>query len=658
MATHEIVSFIDERMQHTRQDLSRLDMEVERSVRYYLSHQHDAYVPGYPVQPPEPVEGEVRSTINKIAKTVDRKTAKLSATQPIWECLPATAEREDIRNARLMERSLEWAWLVNNMEGLYTDLLWYMQTGPVVFLKAVWEPNAGRSKLVEKRNVDLATGQDLGPLIGEDGGPIYERLYEGMPVIDLVSYWELIFDSVARRFNGMRGPRWAIHVFADHCSRVEEDYGFKPEPERVDPSNRFWRRHRVDDARSGPQDKAKGDELCLVKELWHVPCGKYPEGHRFVVVGDQVLVDEPHPYEDKKLPFVAMCERPIGGSIYGDWVVRRLFDPQDEENIRTAQLREHGDVVSNPPLWAPEELNFHHEMTVGGVGEVWTGNGQMGRPEFLNPGRLSPEVMQSLELTTRQFYEISEIEAMSRDVSADASRVAIVERIEEDESVLGITRQQLQMGLAQTGKLLLSRFHQFMDVPRLIRIAGRDHMLAATRFNKDNVNPDVDVLVRMESATRLSKAHKDAVILQLLTQTEVASVAPDVIPELAEALEVGALKKIFRATSTSKERQLREIERIVETRIPVEPFGPANLGVELQVLGEFLNSVEYELLDELQQMALMQTWQWKSELHAEQQQEQMMQQLAMAQVQADLKGTLAAGGMGAAGKGNKKEGGG
>ena len=642
MARHKIIDRIDYLLEDAKQRYSALDTEVEKSIRYYMSHQWDQYGSGLKPFTPPPLEGEMRFTGNKVAGFIDKKISKLTAGRLKWSVSPATSDRDDQRAAKVSERCCEWAFLINDMEVQQIDLLWWALLSPRSYLYTTWDPKAGRSQQVPVQDVDMVTGESLGPLLDENGQPEMELLYEGEPRIEVCSFLEVVVDPVPKR---ERDARWAIRTEVALCDEAERRFGTRPEPESVDTGSRYWRRYQVDRRRQDPRSGSRAEEeLCLLKTFWHVPSVEFPGGARFVVAGDVVLEEGPHPYEDKKIPFIGISERTIGGSQLGDWVMRRTFDCQDESNVRRSQMVEHCDKVSNPIFTTEESADVQIESMEGGVGYQATYSGTA--PGWLNPPSLSADVWRDMERVDRDLKEIGEVDILSRDISRDTSGKALIERIEEDESVLGTTRTNLSHCYRQAGKQILSRCHQFMTAPRLVRLVGNEGMIPVTKFVQEDIRPDLDVHVDLESASKFSKSVKNSTIMQVLQIPGFLEGNPAIIPGLVSALEIGALDKVFRQGSTAEARQIRQIERIVEGFRPEEPVPYEDLGVSLAVMTDFMNTVEFESLPPPAVDAMFQTWQMKSQLKQQQDLQAMQMQIAMSTLQAQTKGMATAGGGG------------
>jgi len=300
---------------------------------------------------------------------------------------------------------------------------------------------------------------------------------------------------------------------------------------------------------------------------------------------------------------------------------------------------EHCDKATNPPFihnigdgFAPDDID-------GMTGPVFQCMPDERPPFYASPGQLSPDVYKDLEQAEANFTAIAEQDVLASNMAPDASRAAIVKRIEEDESVLGTTRANITAALRRGYKLLMLVTKQYVDRERVVRIVGADNTAESIRITGEDIDPDIDVSVELESHTQLSRAARDAAVAQILPVIQDTN--PDAVPDVIRSMEVSGLERIFEQGQDDVNLAERQIARVKETRAPEKPLPFENLAKSVQVLQGVLKQ-EWELLDEPQATALTQMLAWKQEELMQQQQAQLMQQAQAAAIMAQTKGTNAA----------------
>jgi hypothetical protein len=87
---------------------------------------------------------------------------------------------------------------------------------------------------------------------------------------------------------------------------------------------------------------------------------------------------------------------------------------------------------------------------------------------------------------------------------------------EQDDSKLSTTISSLEEGVERVGRHFLSHVSQFWDVPRTIRVTGANGQYEAYQFTKGSLRGNVDYIVESGSAAPVSRAAKQAFIMELM----------------------------------------------------------------------------------------------------------------------------------------------
>lgn len=645
----ELDSIVEEARRKVEADASARtfhDREVQQAVAFYFGNHWAKIGPAGALISTRPAPGEIRETINLIRPVVDRKVAKLTAARPIYSVTPSTGEPEDVKHALVSEGVLTNAYAEAELDRKIVDATWWSCVSPRVWLKFFWDPFGGRRAARPAMNVDLSTGEPTGePLLDQTGQPVMEYAYEGVAACEIRTHWEMVWPA---NVSHESKAKWCIEQSVALCDEIEERYNVRPPAEQIGASDRFFTRATVEQMRglgaSAEADYAQssGDEFCKVKIYWYLPCKKYPKGLVAIIAGEMLVKRMDFPYEHGMLPFVGISERHAGGSLFGNFVVRDLVAPQININIRRSQITENADLAAAPMFMVPMGSGMNWGALDGSVAQIVNYTQTQGKdPYWANPGQLSPDAYQDLEQAIKLFYKCAETEVLTQDVSADASAIAIQRRIEEDESVLGNSRASMSSALRRGAKMWLSNIKQFMPAERVMRVVGKDKRSAVYHFSADEVRPDFDVDVSLESGSKLSKTVKNATLMQLLQFAGKDN--PVIAEKIVPLFEVGGLEAAFTEIQADQAFVERQIGRIKATGEPEPPLPYEVVSRTTEILRVFLTSAEYETWPEPARSALLQTWQAKSQRLQMEKQQEAMQMMAQAQVGADVKGTIAAG---------------
>lgn len=637
-----LVSEIQRNVQARQNGLRRLDQEVIQSVAYALCNQWAEIHPDQGLWSPPQMRGEQRLTLPLIPRVLSTKLSRLTGSRPVWSATPQTAEQGSIHKAQLSIHALEWAWQVTDMDRKFQDWVWWALVSPRSWLKVAWDPNAGRA--ASRMLMDPTTGL---PVTDPYGAPQTETVAEGMPEVTVVPYWSMIWPADCT-WEG--DARWCIHGQAMPVEVAEERWGVRPTAGNMDGTNRFWRMHTTEGLRASPgvygltgASQESAEDMCIVYEYWVRPCKRYPGGLIATCSGDKLL-GAPRPllesYHHGELPFCGISEQTVGSSIYGDWVIRRLIDAQDEINIRASQLSEHCRIASNP-VWVRDALDGSNwEEMDGGIGRQIVSDLSRGRgPHWESAGSLSPDVHADIAKFQDMFFRIAEAETLTQDMSPDSSGTAISARIEGDESLSGSTRSSIGFALRRSGKMMLQIFRQYVTEPRQVRILGTDARPIVAEFTGEQIDPDVDIRVTLESATKYNKTVKNDTIIRLL---QTVDPTPEMLEKVVPLLEVGGLEAAFREAAEDEEFVYRQITRVKRSLVPEGPLEYELLERTERVLRLYLNSSEFEELEDGQKAALVHTWRLKRAVLESMQAEMAMKLQEEDQARAAIKGKAAA----------------
>ena len=618
-ADRNLVARWSEKIEAARRANIWLDQKVTESVCYALSNQYSFVGPDLIPTRPDIPENASLLTFPLIARAIDFKVSKLSATKPIWDATAIGTSAKSIRSAEATETLLKWTWQVTDMDRKYLEWLWWMMVAPRAWLKIHWDGKGGRQ-------FDEVVG------VNPDGTPQMQTWYEGMPAIDVVGWWELVHDPMARWEGDWR---WCSHGKIMSCDDAEVQFdGKRPSEEGPTTANRFWRRAAVQSLRDAASPlgtllnlQSDPEPKCVVFETQIMPCKEFRQGAILWHSGEEDLkIAEPFPYEHGECTYVGASERVVGGVTGGDWLAHRAIDAQNELNAAFSQLSTHREIACDPIFREPV-AGAKWEAMPRGAGRRLISDVQDGQePGWMMPGQLGPEVVKSIEFGLEAFTRIMEVDTLSTQVSGDASGVARQAAIEVDESTLGQTRAAIAHALKRAGKQSRSSFYHKAIAERQVCVLGTDQASTIQdTLKKGDYEEDCEMNVTLQSSTVLSAAVRTGQVMQLMGNLPPEAWTPDRMETAVKAIQTGAIERMFSVFSTDEEFSNRQVARIKQTAKPeptrsvavqgmdamgrpLPPLVCENLKVTEGVFRRYLNDDEFDGLDPRVQNALKMTW--------------------------------------------------
>jgi hypothetical protein len=503
----------------------------------------------------------VRFICNKIRPIIRGELAKVTKEKPRGFVLPASTDETDLTGARAAEMISEFLWrelLMNRV--MRRAEFWNLICG-TAFVKDWYDKNA------------MDTTGVKGSIMAEPLTPFH------LLVPDLQE-------------EELESQPYAIHVMAKDPDWVAKHFKDKNgEPIKV----------QADAGQSGGGileqkflsalgvSKAQtGKAMVSVKEAWFKPNGKFKDGLTVIWANDRILFQhEGFLYKHGQYPFTKLDHIPTG-RFYGDSTIVDLMSLQKEYNRTRSQIMEAKNRMSKPQLLAVRGSVDPNRIT-----------SEPGLIIFYTPGFAPPTPLQLQNLPS---YVVDEVERIQRDMDDVSSQheitkgsvppgvtaaTAISFLQEQDDSKLSATVASLEEAVERLGKHFLSHVSQFWDAQRTVRVTGINGQVEAHQFHKNSVNGNIDFKVETGSATPISRAAKQAFIMELMKGGYITG------PTGLKYLEYSETGRMYEEMQRDQRHVDRENLRLMEGDL----FGPNSYDNDLEhVAGheDFCKTEEYE----------------------------------------------------------------
>ena len=432
-----------------------------------------------------------RPVVNKINHFVSQQHAFALQAKPTADVLPATDDASDISDSLVAKSYLDYildTHQINFNRVLSNAVMWALVTGEC-FLKWYWNPVKNR------------------------------------PDVMVVSPFEGFVDPYATDFSQ---ARYFVHRKFMDREAVFDTWGIEVpagKAEKADPTRTQLLRE---------MGSAPVLDGVTVKELWHVPSRRHPEGLYAVWAGEQQLVaPKPLPFKHKRLPFtqIGVVQRP--GSVHYDSHVKYLRSPQMELNKYHAQrIRIRENFAS--PKWGydaqlelEEPPNDDPDQTL-----IYNSQGGTLRPEIFQPAAMADN-NEGAWITEEMMHVVGLHEVSQAQVPGRVEAAKAIELLKEaDASRLSDLIDNIRDSIAEGCWQLLMLARQYVKQPEIVRSYSREGAAEVRRFYAQEFKPASRVRVSMGTGLARSRAARQDQILRMVELGLVKD--PEQVAELME----------------------------------------------------------------------------------------------------------------------------
>lgn len=248
------------------------------------------------------------------------------------------------------------------------------------------------------------------------------------------------------------------------------------------------------------------DDQVLARELWHLPCKKYPKGLYLYVVGGRVAEHDDYPYvkvDDSghpqyTLPIFVFRVRNIRGSAYGGTNITDCIPVQRTVNEMNARLLSVQRKMSGVHVWLPRTAPPDWDPAIDSKLFYEEGHGGE-RPLFLEPPQPSALVTSQRDYWESQLPGLMALNdrTVGQQTSA-VSGVALETTIQLDAEKNADASKSLERMVLNAIKFQLDLVGMFYTAPRKMLITGGDAIDVQSFSGQDTMGVDVRLEVGSE----------------------------------------------------------------------------------------------------------------------------------------------------------------
>ena len=433
-----------------------------------------------------------RGVFNHIAPILDTRIAKFSRISTDISVRPRSDDDKDVASALLAEKMVAHAFKNCDFSGVARKVTSWSETCGTGFYKVVWN-NLG------------------GNLLGELNG---KEVYEGDAEVISVSPFEIFPDSLYNQ--ELKDCKSIIHARAVSVSEIYEKYGVKVTGERVSVYNLNGRNGTFtsDDAI---------DDATIVIERYERANAQFPNGRLITVAGGKLLYAGDLPYitgenGERDFPFVKQNSLLIAGNFFGVSVIDRLIPIQRAFNAVKNRKHEFMNRLTMGVMTVEDGSVDVDDFAEDGLspGKVLVYRQGAKAPEIMSDCSLPADFNQEEEKLINEFVivsGVSDVTSSSSNASL-SSGSALQILIEQDNSRLMLTAEEIRRSFLSVAKKIIRLYAQFSDGVRAISVRGRNNKTKVLYADGSTINSD-DVYLESENELLYTESQRKEIVFKL-----------------------------------------------------------------------------------------------------------------------------------------------
>ena len=445
-----------------------------------------------------------RECFNHIAPVVETRLAKLQRVRPKMSVRPASGDERDRLSAKASAKILASACAKLETDKLIADATMWSEICGTAFYKAVWNARAGRK-------------------LGKRDG---KNVYEGDVEIHVCPPFEIYPDSIAH--SAVEDCESIIHARAVSVDEIRKTYGVVVPPEPTDLLGDSGKciTGGLEGACFSPMFSRRADEShCMLIERYTRPSADCEEGEYAAVAGGKLLALGSLPYNcgadfSPSLPFIKQDCIARAGCFYGTSMVERCIPIQRAFNAVRNRKHEFMNRIAMGVLAVEDGSVDTDNLETEGLspGKILVYRQGSNPPSLLDPGRVPADFRYEEDRLLSEFVAVTggnEKKRSSSVPSGMTSGGAPQLPIEQDDTRLSITAENVRGAVRSLAKTVLRLYKQFARRPRLARFVGDDGEVELIHFNASDISCD-DVVFETENELTSTPAQRQSMLFDLL----------------------------------------------------------------------------------------------------------------------------------------------
>lgn len=578
----QLQSWVQNQYSQAKNARSKIERQWTVNLAFFRGKQNVAFVQstvasnGFRLLVPPAPPWRVRLVINKVRPMIRKEMAKLTSQRPSFTVVPATNEDEDYYAAKAAEQVLESNYSDYKIEEVNRSMVWWLTTCGTSYIKCYWD---SKKVVPKKGQVDQLTGQPT-DIVGDTCVEHIVPLFIYVP--------DLLEEDIEKQ-------SYVIHAFTKPRDWIQQYYGKEVATKAMIKSTTDFLEDTFFDITGTSKPRLQEQILCL--EMWIKPGGHpwFPKGGMILLVGDQLYtIIEEFPYSHGMYPFIKFIHIP-SGSFYGSSVIEDIVPLQREYNRSRSQIIEAKNMMAKPRMIGPDGALDPAKITTEPGQYIPVKFGMESLVRILEMPQLPIYVENEIVRIQQDMDDISGQHEISRgQIPTQVTAATAISYLQEqDDTILALTIDSIEAGMAKLGSQLLSFAETYWTQDRLVKVAGKDESFNVQFLKGSALKGNTDVRVEAGSALPSSKAARQALLVDLFKMGAFGN-DPS---EFLRIMDLKGIEKVIEGYKIDISQAQRENMKMALGQ-PIEINDFDEHQVHLEYHDRYSKTQEYEMLDD------------------------------------------------------------
>ena len=445
-----------------------------------------------------------REVFNHIAPIMDVRMSKLVSIRPKMSVIPASSEENDIKVAKLSKDILESTYQKHNLSKVIAEATKWSEICGTAFYKVIWKNQKG--KTIAKDNLG-------------------NNIKEGDLEIVAVPPYEIFPEASC--YGSIEECGSIIHAKAYSLENIKSIWGVDVDPEDIDTFS-LEKRESLGGlgylASTNKLTSSIKSNHAVVIEKYEAPTVKYPNGRLIIVCQDKLLYMGELPFVNgidgkRGYPFVRQVAIEQPGCFWGTSIIERIIPVQRAYNAVKNRKHEYLNRLSMGVL-AVEDGSIDTDLLEEeglSPGKVLVYRQGANKPEMLRSDSVPADFTKEEQRLMEEFAEISGVSDIFTDftnISTNISGVTMQLMLEQAESKLTSTIDNIKYAVKEIAKHILRLYKQFATTPRLLKLSNKGEV-EVLYFNNSDIGSE-DIVFETENELGETLAQRRANIFEML----------------------------------------------------------------------------------------------------------------------------------------------
>ncbi len=489
-----------------------------------------------------------REVFNHIAPLVETRLAKLSRVRPSMTVVPRSDEDKDIYSAKLSKNIIKGLQHRTNINQILTEGTKWSEICGTAFYKVFWNGKSGAKLGVDESD---------------------NVVYSGDVEICAIPPYEIYPKTMS--CETIEGQTSIIHARAIPVEQIKSTWGVEVEPEEIDVlslenvSSNGGLGYSTASMAATKQTK-KGHAVVI--ERYEAPTNEFKNGRLIIVCADKLLYIGELPYKNlqdgkRGFPFIKQVSIEQTNCFFGTSMIDRVIPIQRAYNAVKNRKHEFLNRLAMGVLTIEDGSVDVENIEDEGLspGKILVYRQGSTPPQFMQAGSVPNDLSSEEDRLLNEFQLISGVSDLMRNSkifnSTNMSGVALQLLIEQDDSRLASSSDQIKFAVLEMAKQSIRLYKQFATVPRLEKITNAGGEVELIYFNSSDISSD-DVVFETESEISETLAQKRTMVMDLLN----AGLLSDENGKLSNRMRAKALELLgFGLWETAQDSSALHIKR-------------------------------------------------------------------------------------------------